>query len=115
MSIIAALPLRVKRSTALSLIDDISRFSLYLFAFFETNLFLTSGLHDVLDCIEPMKTVFPILNECIHIALTIGTSQPRLSEASPVFDGSKLTSVVDNDPTKTKWFSYFIYRERHIL
>ena len=34
----------------------------------------TSGLHDLLECIDPVKAAFPILHECLRIALTIGTS-----------------------------------------
>ena len=34
----------------------------------------SSGLHALSDCIQPMKAAFPILNECFHIALTLGTS-----------------------------------------
>ena len=34
----------------------------------------SSGLHFLLDCIEPVKAAFPILYECFHIAVTLGTS-----------------------------------------
>ena len=34
----------------------------------------SSGLHNLLEHTEPVKAAFPILNECLCIALTLGTS-----------------------------------------
>lgn len=34
----------------------------------------SQGLHSLMDCIKPVQEAFPILSNCIQVALTIGIS-----------------------------------------